>query len=96
MRDIRDDLHERATFLVGQINLAQGQFDKLMEQLKVEHDIKLHNLKGNLDAVNMVAIIEDRRLGSYASANKAKNQIRPPQPPLQQVQPQHPRSAVGG
>ena len=29
LRDIRDDLHERANILAGQITLAQGQVDKL-------------------------------------------------------------------
>ena len=92
MRDIRDDLHERANFLAGQIKLAQGQFDKLIEQLKLEHDSKLHNLKSELDLVHMVTGIEDRRLGSAPSASKAEPQLRPPQPPLQQIQPQQSRS----
>ena len=81
MRDIREDLRERANFLTGQINLAQGQFDKLIEQLKLEHDSKLHNLKSELDLVHMVTGIEDRRLGSASSASKAEPQLRPPQPP---------------
>ena len=76
MRDIRDDLHERANFLAGQINLAQGQFDKLIEQLKLEHDSKLHNLKSELELVHMVTGIEDRRLGSAPSASRAEPQLR--------------------
>ena len=72
MRDIRDDLQERANLIVGQINAAQGQFDKMIEQIKVEHDSKVENLKSHLDAVHMVTGIEDRRLGSATSASKAK------------------------
>ena len=92
MRDIRDDLHERVNFLAGQIKLAQGEFDKLIEQLKLEHDSKLHKLKSDLNAVHMVTGTEDRRLGSAPSASKAEPQLRPPQPPLQQVQPQQSHS----
>ena len=80
MRDIRDDLHERANFLAGQIKLAHGEFDKLIEQLKLEHDSKLHNLKSHLNAVHMVTGIEDRRLGSAPSASEAEPQLRPPHP----------------
>ena len=54
MRDIREELQERVNFIAGQINLAQGQFDKLIEQLKLEHDSKLHNLKSELELVRMV------------------------------------------
>ena len=92
MRDIREDLHERANFLAGQINLAQGQFDKLIEQLKLEHDSKLHNLKSELELVHKVTGLEERRFGSAPSASKAEPQLLPPQPPLQQVQPQQAHS----
>lgn len=93
MRDIRGDLQDRANLVIGQINAAQGQFDKLIDQLKHEHDGKLENLKSDLDAVLMVAGSEDRRLGSAPSASKAEPQARAPQQhPLQQVQPQRPHA----
>ena len=87
MRDIRSDLHERANFFAGQIKLAQGEFDKFIEQLKLEHDSKLHNLKSDLNVVRRVTETEDRRLGSAPSASRAEPQRSSPQPPLQQVQP---------
>ena len=90
MRDIRADLQDRANLVVGQINAAQGQFDKLIDQLKHEHDSRLEDLRSNLDAVLMIAGSEDRRLGSAPSASKAEPQARPQQHPLQQVQPQRP------
>jgi hypothetical protein len=86
MRDIREDLQDRANLVVGQINAAQGQFDKLIDQLKHEHDGKLENLKSDLDAVLMVAGSEDRRLGSAPSASTGP-QARAAR---QQVQPQRP------
>ena len=92
MRDIRDDLQERVNFLAGQIKLAQGEFDKLIEQLKLEHDSKLYKLKSDLNAVHMVTGTEDRRLGSAPSASTPGPQPRPPQPPIKQVQPQQSHS----
>lgn len=41
MRDIRGDLQERANMFEQQINAAQDQFEKLIEQLKKEKDHKL-------------------------------------------------------
>jgi hypothetical protein len=48
----------------GQINVAQDQFEKLIEQLKREHDGRAIGLKAELDAVNRVIEIEHRRLGT--------------------------------
>jgi hypothetical protein len=77
MRDIREDLQERASVVEQQINVAQDQFEKLIEQLKREHDGRAIGLKAELDAVNRVIEIEDRRLGSTTSAPKSH-----PQQPL--------------
>ena len=41
MRDIRDDLQERAGLLTTQIGAAQDQFGKLIEQLKHEYAVEL-------------------------------------------------------
>ena len=68
MRDIRGDLQERARLVEQQINAAQNQFEKLLEQLKNEHDSRAIDLKATLNAVNMVIEIEYRRFGSATSA----------------------------
>src|SRR5262249_40959216 len=52
MRDIRGDLQERASLVEQQINAAQNQFEKLMEQLKSEHDSRVIDLKATLNAVS--------------------------------------------
>ena len=49
MRDIRGDLQERVKLLEEQIGATQSQFDKVMEQLKLEHQGKLEDLKSDLD-----------------------------------------------
>ena len=69
MRDIRGDLQDRANRLVEQISSTQDQFDKTIEQLKLEHQGKLENLKSDLDAVRKVMKTEDR-LGSGMSPSK--------------------------
>ena len=67
MRDIRGDLQERAGLVEQQINAAQNQFKKVMEQLKSEHDSRAIDLKAALNAVNKVIEIEHRRLGGTSS-----------------------------
>jgi hypothetical protein len=66
MRDIRTDLEERAALLESQINSAQVQFDKLIEQLKAEYATKLKHVKAEADAVRVLLNVEDRRLANGA------------------------------
>jgi hypothetical protein len=85
MRDISEDLLDRANFLKGQLNVAQAQFEKSVDQIKQQHDSRLEGLKANLAAVNRLMGAEQRRLGNTPSVPKA-----PPQPNgsnTQQLQP---------
>jgi len=79
MRDIRGDLQERAKLLEEQIGATQSEFDKYIEQLKLEHQGKLEDLKSDLDTVRMVIKTEDR-LGSRISLSK-QSEPRPSQRP---------------
>ena len=93
MRDIRGDLQERAKLLEEQIGATQSQFDKYIEQLKLEHQGKLEDLKSDLDTVHMVIKTEDRFLGSVRPAAELRSESMPRQQPgLQQAQSQHPTS----
>jgi hypothetical protein len=95
MRDIRGDLQDRANLFVEQINAAQSQFDKLIDQLKREHDSRLESLKSDLDAVHLVTGIEDRLLVSVPSATKAQPQSRAPQQSSpREAHPQRPPSDI--
>ena len=60
------DLQERVKLLDDQINAAQAQFDKFLEQIKSEHDARLKDLKAELEAVNHLLGIEHRRLHGAA------------------------------
>jgi len=63
MRDIRGDLQERANTIKEQMSVAQNQFEKRFEQLKLEHQSRLKNPIAELEALKLVMKIEDRRLG---------------------------------
>ena len=64
MRDIRGDLQDRASLLEDQINAHEAEFEKLIEQLKREHDSRLEDLKAELEAVTRLMEVELRRLSS--------------------------------
>lgn len=96
MRDIRGDLQDRAALLEEQINAHEAQFEKLIEQLKREHDSRVEDLKAELEAVNRLMEVELRRLETVPSAPRAQGRetapqaIHQPQPhPSHQAQPQH-------
>ena len=44
MRDIRNDLQERAT-LVGELRATHAHFEKILRQLQSERDAKIADLK---------------------------------------------------
>src|SRR4029078_3255225 len=70
MRHIRGDLQDRAGLLEEQINAHEAQFDKLLDQLKQEHDARLEELKRELEAVTRVMEVELRRLATAPVAPK--------------------------
>jgi hypothetical protein len=87
MRDIRDDLQERANQIAEQISTAQGEFDKHIEQLRHEHETMLEDLRSALRSVHMVIGIENRLESSLAGTQgdipprpHLTKQAQPPQP----------------
>jgi hypothetical protein len=93
MRDIRDDLQDRANLLAEQISAKQTQFDKFIEQLKLEHQGKLEDLKSDLNSLHMVMKTEDRLLGIVIAPSKLQSEPTSPQQPRpQQPQSQQPTS----
>jgi hypothetical protein len=89
MRDIRSDLQDRASLLEEQISAHEAQFDKIVEQLRVEHEGRLEDLKAEFAAVTKLMELEQRRIG-IAPAPKAHAPQPQPQPVHQPVhQPAH-------
>jgi hypothetical protein len=72
MRDIRGDLQDRAGLLEEQINAHEAQFEKLIDQLKREHESRLEDLKAELEAVNRLMEVELRRLGTAPATPKVQ------------------------
>ena len=95
MRDIRGDLQDRANLLEEQINAHQAQYDSLIEQFKREYDVRLEDLRAELEAVTRLMDLELRRLGSRQPAQSAPPQQAHVQPPPQAAQhhqqPHHPQ-----
>jgi hypothetical protein len=103
MRDIRGDLQDRAGLLEEQINAHEAQFDKLLDQLKQEHDARLEDLKAELEAVNRLIEVELRRLATapvrepvqYHASHQASQHVAHQPAPAQHVshRPQAPSPA---
>jgi hypothetical protein len=85
MRDIRGDLQDRANLLEEQMNAHEAQFDKLIDQLKREHDARLQDLKTELEAVNRLLELELRRLETAPVQSSA---------PVRESAPHSPRPAA--
>jgi hypothetical protein len=101
MRDICGDLQDRAALLEEQIGAHEAQFDKLIDQLKREHDARLDDLKTELEAVNRLLELELRRLESTpaqpsASARESAHHVsrRAPTPASHQPAQHAPQPAA--
>jgi hypothetical protein len=64
MRDIRNDLQDRANLLEEQISSAEAQFESLVEQLRTEHENTVADLKAEFEAVSRLLEVEERRLAN--------------------------------
>jgi hypothetical protein len=86
MRDIRNDLQERARLIEDQISGAYAQFEKMIEQLQAEREGRVSDLKAELGAVVKLLEVEHRRMANVlpiapqaAAQQSAPQQIVPPQ-----------------
>lgn len=78
MRDIRRDLQDRAHLLEEEMNAANVQFEKKVEQLKAERDARIQELKDEFNAVSRLIEAEQRRMdgnsGQVPAAPVPQNQ----------------------
>jgi hypothetical protein len=99
MRDIRGDLQDRASLLEGQISAHEAQFEKLVAQIRAEHEARLEDLTAEFDAVTKLLELEQRRLDKPPAPKAAPVQPAPqavPQPSLQSLhQPATPQAHQG-
>lgn len=73
MRDIRRDLQDRAHLLEEEMTAAQVQFEKKIEQLKAERDVRIQELKDELNAIGRLIEAEQRRMDGNGAAQPAQN-----------------------
>ena len=68
MRDIRGDLQDRVSLLEGQISAHKAQFEKLVAQIRAEHEARLKDLRAEFDVVTKLHELEQRRLDNAPQA----------------------------
>jgi len=71
MRDIRNDLQERADVAQDALKAADVQFQRMVEQLRHEHDAKVADLKGALDMIAKLMELENRLSGNVVTMESA-------------------------
>ena len=59
MRDIRGDLQDRADLFAQQISIENARFERVILQLKTEHDHQLEHLKAQLRLANKLLEFTD-------------------------------------
>src|SRR5215510_5448623 len=100
MRDIRGDLQDRASLLEEQISAHGAQFEKLVAQIRAEHEARLKDLRAEFDVVTKLHELEQRRLDNAPQAPTGAP-VQPasqavPQPSLQSLhQPATPQAHQG-
>ena len=62
MRDIRNDLQERADLIHDQIKAATVHFERMVEQLRNEHDAKVADSKACLAMIVKLMEFEERHV----------------------------------
>ena len=71
MRDIRNDLQERADVAQDALKAADVQFQRMVEQLRHEHDAKVADLKGALAMIAKLMELENRFSGNVVTMESA-------------------------
>jgi hypothetical protein len=71
MRDIRDDLQERANFCKEQIRAVCSQFDQVVQQMQSERDARVADLKSRLAMLEEFIEFEQKLMGNVVPLPKA-------------------------
>ncbi len=67
MRDIRGDLQERAILCEEQIRAACAHFEKMVQQLQSERDMRIADLKAGLATIERLMAFEDSLMGNVVA-----------------------------
>jgi hypothetical protein len=66
MRDIRNDLLERANLTQDRIKAADAHFERVVEQLRKEHDASVADLKAGLAMIAKLMEFEERHIANMS------------------------------
>jgi hypothetical protein len=66
MRDIRNDLLERANLTQDRIKAADVHFERMVEQLRNEHDASVADLKAALAMLAKLMEFEERHIANMS------------------------------
>jgi hypothetical protein len=66
MRDIRNDLLERANLTQDRIKAADVHFERMVEQLRNEHDASVADLKACLAMITKLMEFEQRQMANMS------------------------------
>ena len=66
MRDIRNDLQERADLIHDQIKAATVHFERMVEQLRNEHDVRVADSKECLAMLAKLMEFEERHIANMS------------------------------
>jgi hypothetical protein len=80
MRDIRSELQQRADLCEDQIKSACAQFEAIVQQLQVERDRRISDLRGALATIETLMVFEDNHMANVVALDTQANQ----QPPLEE------------
>ena len=97
MRDIRNDLQERADFCQDQMRGVCAQFEKVVQRLQSERDARLAGLKSTLAAIEKLIEYERGTLGNVVPLKDPappSKESAPPQPALPPKESAPPQSLI--
>ena len=66
MRDIRNDLQERADLIHDRIKAAAVHFERMVEQLRNEHDARVADSKACLAMIAKLMEFEERHIANMS------------------------------
>jgi len=67
MRDIRNDLQERADLVQDRIKAAAVHFERMVEQLRNEHDASVADLKASRAIIAKLMEFEERHVANMSA-----------------------------
>ena len=75
MRDIRNDLQERADLIHDRIKAAAVHFERMVEQLRNEHDARVADLKACLAMIAKLMEFEERHIANMSPETTRRRRL---------------------